>query len=417
MIEEKQFDYDNYIQNRLKEIDDLDERKFAKELLLEGLKNVFAWAERKYDALEQRIQNELDAPWKSFHVFMTIINKTDYDPINHFWFPVCEEDIKKNIKREHETIYLAADEKVYREFNEQKVLVGIDNKTGEKIRFRIEKSAGYQQGIKKLYELFAGNYVPWQTLHLGHLERFYDLIPEEGALPDTDSRDRKRVFQYGKWDQYIQTGKILLWNIDKTSIHSSEYRIPCIDEAFYEHVFYLPQEQRNDAGYLIEAGEEILSVHYEKNKIVLKTKKASLENVFLHRLYQGSPEESAGYRYPVLSNIRKDNLAARYLKQTGNFIQSPMELYRKIEEMSGEYRIKVLADEITTHIEGEHLSGDMNDFTGTRIFDQDKRSILLFKIQREEKVEEDYLFESQIRYILSVLQMEFLEYQCVGVLV
>lgn len=416
MIEEKMFDYEKYIQDRLKEIDDLDERRFAKELLLEGLGNVFTWAERKYDALEKRIQNELDVPWNSFHVFMTIIDRADYDPINHFWFPVCEDDVKKNIKRECETVYLAADERVCREFNEQKVLVGTDSKTGEIVRFRIERSARYQQSIKKLYELFAGNYIPWQTLHLGHLERFYDLIPEDGTLVDKE-RDEERVFQYGEWDKYIQTGKILLWNIDKTSIHSNEYRIPCIDEAFYEHVFYLSQEQTNEDGYLIEAGEEILSVRYEKNKIILKTKKAPLENVFLYRLYQGKPEESAGYRYPVLSNGRKDNLAARYLHQTGNFIQTPMELHRKIEEMTGGYQINVLGYEIAAHVEGKLLSGDMNVFTGTRIFGQDKRSILLIKMQREAQAEEDYLYESQIRYILSVLQMEFLEYRCVGILV
>ncbi len=417
MIEEKKIDYENYIQNKLKEIDDLDERRFAKELLLEGLGNVFTWTEKKYEALEKRIQDELDVPWKSFHVFMTIIDRTDYDPINHFWFPVCGEDIKENRKQEYETIYLAADEEVYREFNKQKVLVGTDSKTGKTVRFKIEKSVRYWQSIKKLYELFAENYVPWQTLHIGYLERFYDLIPEDGTLTDKDGRDDKPVFRYGEWDKYIRTGKMLLWNIEKTAIHSSEFRLPCIDETFYEHIFYLSQEQTSSDGYLVEAGEKIRSVRYEKNKIVLKTEKASLENVFLHRLYQGKPEESVGYQYPVLSNSRKDNLAARYLQQTGNFIQSPMELYRKIEEMSGGYRINVLAYEITVHAEGELLNGDMNAFTGTGIFEQDKRSILLFKIQKEEQYADDYLYESQIRYILSQMQMELMEYKCMGVLV
>lgn len=34
MTEEKEFDYENYIKRRLREIDDLDERRYAKELLL-----------------------------------------------------------------------------------------------------------------------------------------------------------------------------------------------------------------------------------------------------------------------------------------------------------------------------------------------------------------------------------------------
>ncbi|MDE7019207.1 MAG: hypothetical protein K2P65_16825, partial [Lachnospiraceae bacterium] len=191
---------------------------------------------------------------------------------------------------------------------------------------------------------------------------------------------------------------------------------PCIDEVFYEHIFYLPQEQAQGDGYLIEAGEEILSIRYEKNKIVLKTEKESLENVFLYRLYQQEAEASIGYHYPVLTNYKKDSMAIRYSQQTGNFIQSPLELYRKIEEMSGSYHINVLGYEITSHADGDLLHGDMNAFTGTKVFGNDKRSILLFKIQEDEE-ETDYLYEAQIRYILSGLQMEFLEYRCAGVLV
>lgn len=427
------FEFAGYIQKRLKDIDDLDERRFAKELLLENLCKVFTWTERKYDALEQRIQNELDAAWKHFNVRMTIVDRKDYDPINGSWFPVCEEDIMENPVRNSidmniETIYLSAGEDLCRKFSQGKTVTGIDRETGEKRRFRIEKSKRYQKSIEKLYALFTENHVAWQTLHLGHLERFYDLIPEEGTsekekpekeegTPEKErGRNENRTFRFGEWDKYMESGKILLWNIEKTSIHSSEFRMPCIDEVFYEHIFYLPQEQAQGDGYLIEAGEEILSIRYEKNKIVLKTEKESLENVFLYRLYQQEAEASIGYHYPVLTNYKKDSMAIRYSQQTGNFIQSPLELYRKIEEMSGSYHINVLGYEITSHADGDLLHGDMNAFTGTKVFGNDKRSILLFKIQEDEE-ETDYLYEAQIRYILSGLQMEFLEYRCAGVLV
>lgn len=412
MIEEKKFDHENYIQNKLKEIDNLDERRFAKELLLEGLENVLTWAERKYEALEQRIQNELDAPWKSFNVFMTIIDRADYDPINHFWFPVCETDIKKNIKQECETIYLAADEEMCREFREHKTLTGIGQKSGQEVLFRIERSARYLDSMKKLYELFADNHVPWQTMHMGHMERFFDLVPEKEI-----QEEETYFIQYGKWDAYIKKEKILLWNIQKTSIHSNEFRIPCIDEAFYEHMFYLPEEKMVGDGYLIETGEDILSIRYEKNKIILKTKKGALNDTFLYKLSQSAPELSVGYQFPVLSNRGTDNLSVRYLQQTGNFIQTPMEFYRKIEEMAGGYKIDILGYEITSCAEGKLIGGDMNGFMCAQVFSRDERNILLLRIKREEQYAADYLYESQIRYILSQMQMEFMEYKCVGVLV
>lgn len=417
MIDEKAFDFENYIQKQLRQIDDLDERRFAKQLLMESLGRMIAWSEEKYAALEQRIQNELDLPWKNYNVCMTVIDKKDYDPINNFWFPVCEEDVRKKSEQTYETIYLAADEKVCREFLEMGILTGVSEETGESIRFKIRRSDRYLRSMDRLYRLFTGNHVPWQTVHMGHMERFFDLIPltEE----DTDGQKTEIVWtiQDGKWAEYISRDMILLWNIRQFAVHSREYRVPCIDEVFYEHDFYLPQEQESEDGYLVDAGESILSVRNEKNKIVLKTKAEALEDITVYRLRQGEPEQSAGYQYPVLSNRRKDNLAARYSQQTGNFIQTPLELNRKVEEMADGYQIRILGYEILDRAEKEYLAGDMNSFTGVRLFSNDNRKILLIRIGAYERYRDDYLYESQIRYILSQLQLEFLEYRCMGVVV
>ena len=107
MIYESCFDFEKYIQEHLREIEDLDERKFAKELLYRHLKEVFIWSERQYKNLEDRIKNELYVPWTYFNIFMTIVDRDNYDPINGFWFPLCKEDIDKKKNREYETIYLS----------------------------------------------------------------------------------------------------------------------------------------------------------------------------------------------------------------------------------------------------------------------------------------------------------------------
>lgn len=51
------------------------------------------------------------------------------------------------------------------------------------------------------------------------------------------------------------------------------------------------------------------------------------------------------------------------------------------------------------------------------MFARDQRSLLVFRFHREGQDDgRDYLYESQLRYILSQLQLEFIEYRCVGVL-
>ena len=414
MMDEKKFDYENYIQNRLREIDDLDERRFAKELLLNGLGSVFAWTEAKYETLEQRIQKELDVPGNHFFTYMTVVEKKDYDPINTFWFPVCEEDIENINHAEYETIYLIADEEDCQKFICQKTVMGIVEGNGKKFFFQIRKQRKYTDAIKKIYSLFVANHIPWQTIHMGHLDRFYELVPMEELPPDAKVR-----FQWNEWENKVRQNMVPLWNIQKTEIDSQEFRVPCIDEVLYEHAFYLPDEREEKDGYLIETKEDILSIYYETNRVLLKSRYKSLKDVSIYRMCQMEPPLSFGYQYPILSNWKNDNLAARYLQLTGNFLKTPMELRRKVREMSGSYEIDFEKYGITDCIKEDGkkiIFGDMNDFSGAKVFSNDQRKILLFYFLPKEN-QADYLYEAHIKYILSQLQMEFMEYRCAGIVV
>ncbi|GFI03895.1 hypothetical protein AALA79_13575 [Lachnospiraceae bacterium 64-25] len=416
MMDEKKFDYENYIQNRLREIDDLDERRFAKELLLNGLGSVFAWTEAKYEALEQRVQKELDFPGRRFYVYMTIAEKKDYDPINTFWFPVCGEDVADKRSSTYRTVYLMADEKERRAFQQKESVEGILKESGKRVSFQIRRSARYLDSMKRLYSLFVLNHIPWQGVHMGHLERFFDLIAPEGLLPDAEVE-----FLWDGWEKQVREDMIPLWNIERTAAGTHEYRMPCIDEVFYEHFFYLSDGTAWEDGCLIDTGDDILSVRYEQNKVVLKTRQQSLKDIAIYRMHQEEPAASFGYRYPVLSNVREDHLAARYLHQAGNFLQTPLELGRKVKELAGEYEVALLGYELLDREKGTAgvdgiLFGDMNAFTGVQVFSEDQRNILLMQFQKRGS-RTDYLYESQVRYILSQLQAEFMEYRCAGVMV
>ena len=126
-------------------------------------------------------------------------------------------------------------------------------------------------------------------------------------------------------------------------------------------------------GYLVETEEDILSVRYEENKLLLKTEKESVDNVVIYRLHQSGRMASYGYQYPVLTNRKEDSFSARYLNEVGNFIQTPMELRRKIEEMSGNYEIRVMNYEIIDCVDEKTISGDMNELFDMEIFPDDRR--------------------------------------------
>ena len=96
-IYEYDFDFHSYIEKQLRMIDDLDERKYAKRLLLEGMEKMIRCMDERYEQLEQRIYHEIEISDNHYEVAMTVIKRQDYDPTNPTLFPVVEEDIDGSV--------------------------------------------------------------------------------------------------------------------------------------------------------------------------------------------------------------------------------------------------------------------------------------------------------------------------------
>ncbi len=403
-------DYREYLQKQLGGIRDIEERKEARELLLEGFLVLYTLAEGKFKALEERIDKELTLPGKAFAIYTTIVKKGDRDPINGFWYPLCPADLKSASDEGRKTIYLAGNDASVKAFLQQMQLLGTEEKTGRMVNFRLQKASRYEDCIKKLYGLFQANQIPWQTVPMGHLERFVDLVAEEEV-----SSAESFVFDYGQWKEIVKEDILPLWNVEEIQVESQEFRRPCLDEVIYEHIYALGVKEQEECGILVETEEELLSVRYEENRVLVKTRREELGEVKLYLLHQLEVNSSYGYTDSVLSNKRQDSLAARYLQKAGRFIQTPAELGRKVRELSGDFGIELLNYTILDEVREESLKADMNDCLGNSLFPQDKRNILLFTFGwKKEGGLPEYLQESWLRYLLSQLQLEYLEYQCRG---
>ena len=64
-----------HIRKRLTEIDDLDERRAAREILMEGLVPIFELMEKRYQDLEDQICREIEIPSEKYAVYMTVIKR------------------------------------------------------------------------------------------------------------------------------------------------------------------------------------------------------------------------------------------------------------------------------------------------------------------------------------------------------
>lgn len=414
MQEEKVFDFEKYIYDRLKEIDDLDERREAKKILWEGLGRLLRLTETKYRELEDRIYHELPMPENNYTITTALVSTEDYDPINGLLFPMDAFDFQHESASEENKaclyFYIEADDGICNRFLALEKIAGRYQKEDKEIPLTIKKNNKYLQKLAKLYETFTYNLIPWATVHTGYLERFFylELSAEEKLSFDDIEID------WGEAGPYIRKDVFPLWNVEDMEFRMSDYMIPGLDGLYYEHCIKLDGKQEAD-GYLVNIHEDIINIRYEKGLIIIKTKKEEMgryEGYHIHRCEKRKIKEIADN---ILNNERKDSFAARYQKQSGGFIQSRLEMMRRIHEIAGECGVVPEDFRIEEEAKGYYLEADMNRFIAEPSFPKDTRKNLVFYFKKTES--KNYLYEAHIRYLLSELQLEYMEYHCVGMFI
>lgn len=116
-----------------------------------------------------------------------------------------------------------ADDAGCKSFIDQGTIEAIDSVNGKRYYYHITKSERYKICMERTYKLFTSNHIPWKTIQLGHLERFFDLVPDEDIPFDVQP-----VFQWQDWEAFIYQDIIPLWNMQRknaavTGVSTSMY--------------------------------------------------------------------------------------------------------------------------------------------------------------------------------------------------
>lgn len=428
------FDFERYIEEQLREIGDLDERKYARKILLEGLGKCIQAMEQKYKKLEYRIFQEMDTRVNQYHVCFTIVKRQYYDPTNESLFPVCPEDFlllqkeQKKIEEEKEkekkgrqiieTVYLEADENSCKAFLEEQTCTGwvSQGESKKELTFLVKKSFRYQRAVEKLYETFLDNQIPWETVNTAYLDHFFDLYLCEEENLDFDTE--KIEFNFGEFDTKVRRDLIPLWNIESMSFSSKEFRMPCMNDIYYEHEIIL-EDDSQEYSYLIQFQEDIAGVRFEgrsgvngPEKIVIKSRKEQYDCWRAFRLKQGQLYLSLDYSYPLLSNRRKDSFVQKFTASMGQEPLTKADIFRQITELDIEGYVKLLECEVVREEKKYPPVEGMNWFIKGEFFPMDTRRVLLFSFRRSGG--NHYLQDSMVRYAMSHMQMKLNEYRCVG---
>lgn len=431
-VQEYPFDFERYIEEQLRKISDLDERKYAKEVLLHGLGRMIACTEEKYKKLEHRIYEETEIAANRYEIAMTIIQKKHYDPTNETLFPVEPLDLEEEKLAEKltvdrkiflGTIFLKADDDMQERFLKEGSFFG-DLEQSE-VRIQICPAKRYQKIIEQLYHIFLDNHVPWQTIHTGYLDKFYDIYLD---LSETGDKNSVQVqgdgktgrltleeiqIQYGEYERFVKTDILPLWNVEWLSFDSADFMLPGLDGICYEHEFSLEDQEEQD-GYLISSNEEILEIRHEKKKIVIRSRKETFEGWKALHIIRLPAVRSLDYDAPFLTNQRQDSFLRRYAAGCSVPLLTKADLFRRIMELDVRDYIEAEGYEICGHTEEFPAVRGMNWFVRDELFPMESRRILLIRF-REVKAGH-YLNGCMVRFVISQIQMEISEYRCVGVI-
>lgn len=401
-----------HIRKRLAEIDDLEERRAAREILLGGLVPLFELMEKRYMDLENQIRREIEIPNEKYAVSTTVIKREDYDPINGTLYPVSPELLEENDREQEQQtkkpylIYFVGSYSLKKEFEEKGEFQGSDG-SGKMHTVRVRKAMCYRKALTDLYQVFVYNKICWTTVNTGHLDRFYEVYSDEGI--DVDGLN----IDFGDFGEGVKRDMLLLWNVEKFTFQCRKFMVPCIDEKYYEHELDLKNYDL-DSGYMLGVNEDVLKVRHEKDKIYMTSLKESFRDWEAYRFIGRIDTSSHGYTYELLSNIRKSSFFQNYREHQESSLASRTELFWMVQSFENNPYVSLEKCEILEMAPQCCLEGDMNPFLGNTVFPMETRKILALYFER--KGQKTDFCEDMVRFFVSQIQLSVCEYKCVGIL-
>lgn len=403
-------DIQQHVQKRLAEIDDLKERRAAREILLEGLVPVFELMEQRYTELEKKIRRETESRNEKYTVCMTVIKREDYDPINGTLYPVSPELLEESeTDRQEEMpyiIYYAGSFAEKEKFEETEEFRGCDE-SGRVYPVRTRKAECYRKALLDLYDVFVYNRTGWTTVNTGYMDRFYEVYTDGDTAPGSLKID------FGSHGEHIRNDMLLLWNIEKFKFHCRKFMVPCIDEKFYEHELDLKNYDR-DSGYMLGVNEDVLKVRHETDRIIMTSLKESFRDWEAYRFAGKADTGSSGYTSEILGNSRKSSFFRDYMEKTGGLPGSRTGLHWLVQGFESNTCVTLEKCEVLEKAPEPFLEGDMNPFLGSTVFPMETRKILALYFHRNGQ--NGYFSEDMVRFLVSEIQMSVHEYKCVGIL-
>lgn len=420
-IFEQEFNPEKYVNERLLEITDDQERKQLRAIMDSLFTPFYHYMENKYQQLEERFMESESQEYNSINIVTSICPKDRLNVYEGTMFPIQEEDLEEQYIKVEDIIscmekqkecycYSAYGkmeyEKLQNLWKENRRFKGIvKTKDAEfEAYFIVKKNEKYGKKIKELYEIFIRNQIPWNTLHIPFIYKMLDIYMVEASYPEGEIIESVEV-DFEEYKEQILFEMIPVWNIGKKTIRSSAYPVFEADQINYTHIIYASQLEKNCNYLVVNKQEEYWNVRKEGGDLCIECKEADTvtwELLEIHNDIQCYDKTNC----PLMSN-------AKSTQNNSRFIRTFAELRKRIGEFNVEayLRFKEIQKTDAFYCK-ETITYSMNEPIQEELQIQGMGEGILFVFEAADK--NNYLNEDILSYVISSLQWELREYRCFG---
>lgn len=427
-----EFDMESYIDKRMLEIQDLDQRILYKDIVGDLLKKIYQYNEQAYKELEHRILNEANARQSDFTVYITLTDRNHYDATDYYMHTMKSVDAEKKelsfgeikqamtekVPLKLYTVFIQTNaSSIFHLLHSGRKFQGIIKTKNREYKgtFIVRQNKDYLDMIKNLYDIFLVNYQSWNTVCEAYLTKLLDVYLCDIEKMEKNEEIEEIKIDFEEYSELIYHEAIPLWNLKEIKEKTSTYPDAAIDKINYEHLIFAHRLNPECEYLVMNTDVEITNIRRTDGDLIIT---CPVDRPVEWKLYQVN-KVNAGrkYLYPLLSNQYKESFSGNLAETFRKSIKTKAEMVRLIESFPYNNFMKFQGYEIVQDVPEECLASNynMDGFIEDEIRIGNVQQVLLLSFLPADA--DNYLNEDIMSFLVTQVQKIFPEYQCIGQLV
>lgn len=420
---------------KLNGISNLEDRKFLKNVLNDVFLNLYEHSDTMYTQLEERVFSEMEGLSNHYDIYTTITPREEIDPVHSFLRPLWDEDLTE---KQYDLAHITQEAIGLHQYPLMKVFFCCDYRCLQPIitgaqtfhgaivteqgsidaTFILRQERNYLGQLKKLYETFLNNNIPWKTVNNPYIFRFAEVVLQKCERPPAPGEIVKEIkVDFAEYAQYVRYDMVPLWNVETLEMKSSGFPMPCQDKINFEHRIPL-EDSGLEHGYLAffegEASKYIRRTK-ETLSIIAPTQEQNTWDIM--RVIHPATSKNENHQYPLVSNGKRQEFIDILAQRSQRAIRTEAELKRLIDSFVSAEGLSLARIEVAPSRNAEvteSASYEMNFFIIDEIRRADYQNRLLLYFTTTDG--DNFLICDQMSFIVSEVQMHYPEYKCEGII-